>query len=115
MVVENLVLPKLSFLYVFVFLRIVIFASAQYFYPTQLFGGKQYIYPDQFPMVPKQLSAKIEMVLTDDKLVEEFVMLWDEDLNIARYDFSLGRIMAPFNITRPMKAIYDYGNGKNSS
>ncbi|OQV13260.1 hypothetical protein BV898_12467 [Hypsibius exemplaris] len=67
--------------------------------------------PDDFPPVPKQFSVKVEMVIPDEKLVEEFMMYWDEELNLTRFDYALGKIMAPYNTSRPMKTIHDFGNG----
>ena len=80
---------------------------AQMGIPTQ-------IDPTSFPPVPKQLTVKVEMVLPEEKFVEEFVVVWDEELNLARYDYALGRIMAPFNTSRPMKTIHDYNNGMHT-
>ena len=70
------------------------------------------ISPDDFPPVPKQFSVKVEMVLAEEKLVEEFMLYWDEELNLARFDYAIGRIMPPFNTSRAMKTIHDFGNGK---
>lgn len=74
-------------------------------------GNPTQIDPASFPPVPRQLTVKVEMVLPEEKFVEEFVVFWDEELNLARYDYALGRIMAPFNTSRPMKTIHDYNNG----
>ena len=69
--------------------------------------------PADYPNLPEQLSVKVEMVLMELRLVEEFTVFWDQGLNMTRYDYALGREMAPFKSSRPMKTILDSGNGKN--
>ena len=67
--------------------------------------------PKDYPRRPKQLSVKVEVVLIDIDLVEDFTIHWDEDLRLAKYEYALGREMAPFNSSRPMKTIMDFNNG----
>jgi hypothetical protein len=72
---------------------------------VQRSNGQLQLVQDDFPPTPKQLSVKIEMILPEEKLVEEFMMSWDEELNLARFDYALGRIMASHNTSRPTKTI----------
>ena len=69
---------------------------------------------DNFPKLPTQLNVKVEVVFMEDRLVEEFSIYYDGELNLARYDYALGRIMAPYNTARPMRTIHDFANGSCS-
>ncbi|OQV12671.1 hypothetical protein BV898_13080 [Hypsibius exemplaris] len=73
--------------------------------------GFERVHPQNYPQMPKQLSVRIEMILVEAQIVEEFRLLWDAELNLTRYDYALGREIPPFNSIRPMKTILDFGDG----
>lgn len=72
---------------------------------TQI-DGKTYLVP------PEQFSAKIEVVFLDQGLVEEFHIIYDRSLRLARYEYSLDEKMAPYYTRNPMRTVCDYNTGK---
>ncbi|OQV12651.1 hypothetical protein BV898_13060 [Hypsibius exemplaris] len=81
-----------------------------YFVEVNMVQGFHYVKPEDYPRTPRQFSVKVEMILPEKAIAEDFTLFWDEELKLARYDHTIGTSIA-FNSTRPRKTVVDFENG----
>ncbi|OQV13259.1 hypothetical protein BV898_12466 [Hypsibius exemplaris] len=58
-----------------------------------------------------QVTAKVELVIPAENLVEEFHVTYDRALNLVKYEYSLDPKVPPFKTAHTFKSICDYNTG----
>ncbi|XP_055346691.1 uncharacterized protein LOC129594135 [Paramacrobiotus metropolitanus] len=75
------------------------------------YAGGQQVDGRHFLTVPDQFTAKVELVLLNQNLVEEFHIMYDRDLNLVKYEYTLDNKVPPYHTSNPIRTIWDFNTG----